>query len=196
MAVAGRWTISRDGSTVTPMPRRNRAARALAGLLALGALGGTAMAFELKSPAFTQGGDIPKKHTCDGPDLSPRLEWTSPPAGTKALALVCEDPDAPAGLWVHWVLWGIPPTANSLPEGVKQERSLADGSRQGRNDFGKLGHNGPCPPRGKPHRFYFRLYALDAAPSLEPGATRQQLLDAIKGHVLGEAELMGRYGRS
>lgn len=154
------------------------------------------MAFELKSAAFAHGSDIPQKHTCDGADLSPPLAWTSPPAGTKAFALVCDDPDAPSGLWVHWVLWGVPPTAGTLPEGVKQDPTLGDGSRQGRNDFGKLGYNGPCPPRGKPHRYFCRLYALDAAPSLEPGATRQQLLDAIKGHTLGQAELMGRYGRS
>jgi Raf kinase inhibitor-like YbhB/YbcL family protein len=154
------------------------------------------MAFELKSPSISSGGDIPTKHTCDGPDVSPPLEWTSPPAGTKAFALVCEDPDAPSGLWVHWVLWGMAPTATALPEGVNRAPTLPDGSRQGRNDFGKVGHNGPCPPRGRPHRYFYRLYALDAVPSLEPGATRQQLLDAIKGHVLGQAELMGRYGRS
>src|SRR5262245_53631864 len=179
------------------MRRGNRAGLrgcAIVTLLALG--GGTAMAFDLKSAAFAQGGDIPKKHTCDGADVSPPLEWTSPPSGTKALALVCEDPDAPAGLWVHWVLWGIPPSGNALAEGVKPDATLPDGSRQGRNDFGKLGHNGPCPPRGKPHRYFFRLYALAAMPELEPGVTRQQLLDAIKGHVLGQAELMGRYGRS
>ena len=151
---------------------------ALFALLALGASGGIAMAFELKSPAIPSGADIPTKHTCDGPDVSPPLEWTSPPAGTKSFALVCEDPDAPSGLWVHWVLWGIPPTATALPEGVNRAATLPDGSRQGRNDFGKVGHNGPCPPRGKPHRYFYRLYALDAVPSLEPGATRQQLLDA------------------
>lgn len=165
-------------------------------LSALGLLGGTAMGFELKSAAFVPGGDIPKKHTCDGADVSPALEWTTPPAGTKALALVCEDPDAPAGLWTHWVVWGIPSATTTLPEGVKRDGTLADGSRQGRNDFGKLGHNGPCPPPGKPHRYYFRLYALDAVPQLDPGATRAQLLDAMRGHIVGQAELMGRYGRS
>ena len=124
------------------------------------------------------------------------MEWTAPPQGTKAFALICEDPDAPSGLWVHWVVWGIPPATTALPEGVGKDATLADGSRQGRNDFGKLGHNGPCPPRGKPHRFFFKLYALDAVPTLEPGATRSQLLDAMRGHILGQAELMGRYGRS
>jgi Raf kinase inhibitor-like YbhB/YbcL family protein len=154
------------------------------------------MAFELTSPAFSQGGVIPQQHTCDGPDRSPPLAWTSPPPGTKAFALVCEDPDAPAGLWVHWVLWGIPAATSKLPEGVKPDPTLPDGSRHGKNDFGKLGHNGPCPPRGAPHRYFWKLYALDTTPDLQPGATRQQLLDAIKGHILAQAELMGRYGRS
>lgn len=161
-----------------------------------GALGGPAMAFELSSSAFAPGAAIPSKHTCDGADVSPPLAWTAPPAGTKAFALVCEDPDAPRGLWVHWVLWGIPAAATALPEGVKPDEILPDGSRHGRNDFGKLGHNGPCPPPGVPHRFVFRLYALDAASTLTPGATRPALLDALRGHVLGTAELTGRYGRS
>jgi Raf kinase inhibitor-like YbhB/YbcL family protein len=154
------------------------------------------MAFELTSTAFTRGGDIPKQYTCDGADRSPPLSWASPPPGTKAFALLCEDPDAPRGLWVHWVLWGIPPATTSLPEGVKPDPTLPDGSRHGKNDFGALGHNGPCPPRGAPHRYVFKLYALDQTPDLPPGATRRQLLDAIEGHVLGEAELMGRYARS
>jgi Raf kinase inhibitor-like YbhB/YbcL family protein len=182
------------------MRRRSRAAAlgsgALFAFLASGGGGGIAMALELKSAAFSQGGDIPKQHTCDGADASPPLEWSAVPAGTKTLALVCEDPDAPSGLWVHWVLWGIAPTTGALPEGVKPTATLTDGGRQGRNSFGKLGHSGPCPPRGKPHRYFYRLYALDAAPNLEPGATRQQLLDAIRGHILAQAELMGRYGRS
>ena len=164
-------------------------------ILALAALGGRAMAFELTSTAFARAGDIPTQHTCDGPDRSPPLAWAAPPSGTKALALVCEDPDAPGGLWGHWVLWGIPATTRALPEGVKSQPTLPDGSRHGTNDFGKLGYNGPCPPRGAPHRYFWKLYALDTAPVLQPGATRQQLLDAIEGHTLATAELMGRYGR-
>jgi Raf kinase inhibitor-like YbhB/YbcL family protein len=156
---------------------------------------GPATAFELTSAAFPSGGTIPARHTCDGPDLSPPLAWTAPPAGTAAFALVCEDPDAPRGLWAHWVLWNVPATATALPEGVKADEVLADGGRHGRNDFDKLGHNGPCPPPGAPHRYVFRLYALDAKPALAPGATRQALLDALRGHVLGTAELTGRYGR-
>lgn len=123
------------------------------------------MALELKSAAFPPGGDIPKQHTCDGVDSSPPLEWTAVPADTRALALLCEDPDAPSGLWVHWVVWGIAPTTGALPEGVKPGATLAGG-------------------------------ALDVVPELEPGATRQQLLDVMQGHILGQAELMGRYGRS
>jgi Raf kinase inhibitor-like YbhB/YbcL family protein len=145
------------------------------------------MAFELTSPAFTSGSDVPRQHTCDGADRSPPLAWTAAPSGTKALALVCEDPDAPRGIWVHWVLWSIPASATGLPAGVKAEPTLADGSRQGKNDFGELGYNGPCPPPGAPHRFFWRL---------KPGATRQELLDAIKGHTLATAELMARYRRS
>src|ERR1700754_3351108 len=118
----------------------------LGGVLALAILGGPAMGFELSSPAFKPGATIPQQHTCDGPDRSPPLTWTAPPAGTTAFALVCEDPDAPGGLWVHWVLWGIPATATSLPEGVKPEPTRADGSRHGTNDFKKIGYNGPCPP--------------------------------------------------
>src|SRR5262245_2446336 len=178
------------------MMGRSGAGRTLRTLLALAALGGTAMAFELTSPAFKQGGDIPQQHTCDGADRSPPLAWTLPPPRTKAFALVCEDPDAPSGLWVHWVLWGIPAATSKLSEGVKPDPTLPDGSRHGENDFGKLGHNGPCPPRGTPHRYFWKLYALDTTPDLQPGATRQQLLDAIKGHILAETELMGRYGRS
>src|SRR5881409_1292852 len=116
--------------------------------------GGAAMAFELESSAFKAGETIPRKHTCDGQDLSPPLAWTEPPAGTKSLALVCDDPDAPTGTWVHWVLWDVPPTARGLPEGVPPSAKLEDGTRQGTNDFKKSGYGGPCPPRGAPHRYF------------------------------------------
>ena len=153
------------------------------------------MAFELTSSAFKQGESIPRKHTCDGQDVSPALAWTDPPPGTTSFALVCDDPDAPVGTWVHWVLYDVPAAARQLPEGVPTTPTLADGSRQGRNDFKKTGYGGPCPPRGTPHRYFFRLYALDAASGLAPGATKQELLKAIEGHTKGQAELMGRYGR-
>jgi hypothetical protein len=153
------------------------------------------MAFELKSSAFDAGASIPRRHTCDGDDVSPPLAWSEPPAGTKALALVCDDPDAPAGTWVHWVLWGVPPGTRALPEGVKPAPTLPDGSRQGRNDFRKTGWGGPCPPPGKPHRYVFHLYAVDRAIDVAPGATKAELLATLEGHTLATAELTGRYGR-
>lgn len=155
----------------------------------------TVQKLDLTSTAFHAGETIPQKHTCDGADLSPALSWTKPPAGTHSLALLCEDPDAPVGLWVHWVLWGIPADSTSLPEGVSKEKTLEAGLVQGSNDFKRIGYGGPCPPQGKPHRYFFRLYALDAAPALRPGATRKELRKAIEGHVIGEGELMGRYAR-
>ena len=153
------------------------------------------MAFELRSSAFKPGETIPRKHTCDGVDLSPALNWADPPPGTKGFALVCDDPDAPAGNWVHWVLYGVPASATSLPEGVRTAPTLDDGSRQGTSDFRRTGYGGPCPPPGAQHRYYFRLYALDAVPELAPGATKAALLKAIGGHTLGQVELMGRYAR-
>jgi hypothetical protein len=161
--------------------------------IALG--GGTAMGFELRSPAFDLSGVIPRKHTCDGPDLSPALEWTAVPKGTRALALICDDPDAPMGAWVHWVLYNLPEDLTGLPEGVPATETIEQGASQGINDFGKVGYGGPCPPPGKPHRYFFRLYALDERITLSPGARKRDLERAMKGHILGEAELMGKYGR-
>ena len=153
------------------------------------------MAFELTSSAFKPGEAIPKQHTCDGADTSPPLAWADPPPATKSFALVCDDPDAPVGTWVHWVLYDLPATVRALPTGVASTPALGDGSRQGTNDFKKTGYGGPCPPRGGPHRYFFKLYALDTALGLAPGATKQALLRAMEGHVLAQAELMGRYAR-
>jgi Raf kinase inhibitor-like YbhB/YbcL family protein len=139
------------------------------------------MAFALRSTAFEAGATIPKTHTCDGRDASPPLRWDQPPPGTRSFALVCEDPDAPAGTWVHWLIYGIPEKTRQLPGGLPGQGSLLDGSAQGKNDFGRLGYGGPCPPRGRAHRYFFRLCALD-----EP----------LGGHVLGQAELHGLYGRA
>jgi Raf kinase inhibitor-like YbhB/YbcL family protein len=164
-------------------------------LLALVEPGTSAVAFELRSPAFAANETIPRKYTCDGPDLSPSLRWTAPPGATKSLALIADDPDAPGGTWVHWVIYAIPAETRELPEGVKKVGRLPSGARQGRNDFGKLGYGGPCPPKGPAHRYIFALYALDAALSLKPGGTKPDLLKAMEGHVLGKAELIGRYGR-
>ena len=154
-----------------------------------------AMAFELTSAAFKAGEALPKKHTCDGEDISPALSWNDPPAATKSFVLVCDDPDAPAGTWVHWVLYGLPAGARGLPEGVKPVPTLPDGSKQGTNDFRKTGWGGPCPPRGAPHRYFFKLHAVDTTPDLAPGANKAAALKAIEGHVVGQAELVGRYGR-
>jgi len=161
--------------------------------IALG--GGMVMGFEVESSAFDPSGMIPKKNTCDGPDLSPALEWTGVPEGTKAFALICDDPDAPMGTWVHWVLFNLPGDVTSLPEGIPTTETIEQGAAQGTNDFGRIGYGGPCPPPGKPHRYFFRLYALKDKVALSPGAKKSDLLKAMENHILGQAELMGEYGR-
>lgn len=154
-----------------------------------------ASGFSLASTAFPEGGTIPVEYTCDGADRSPPLAWTDPPEGTRSFALVCEDPDAPAGTWVHWVLFDLGAEGRQLPPGVPATATLAAGGRQGRNDFQRLGWGGPCPPRGAPHRYVFRLHALDT--TLGAGVTtRDDLARAMAGHVRGTAELLGRYQRS
>ena len=150
---------------------------------------------QLTSPAFQSGADIPRKHTCDAEDASPLLRWDKAPAGTRAFVLIVDDPDAPVGTWVHWVIYDLPAETKELPEGTAKTETLANGSKQGVNDFRRIGYGGPCPPPGLPHRYFFKLYALDAPTNLKPRATKQQLLEAIKGHVVGEAELLGRYKR-
>ena len=138
------------------------------------------MTFELTSEAFTEGGDIPQKYTCDGEDLSPPLAWGDPPGGTVSLALICDDPDAPVGTWTHWVLWGLGPDARTLPEGMSTDAQLEGGVRQGTTDFRRTGYGGPCPPKGKPHRYFFRLFALDTEISLAPGSDRRKMREAIE----------------
>lgn len=153
------------------------------------------MTFEIKSPAFNEGENIPMKYTCDGPDLSVPLTWSDPPAGIRSFALIADDPDAPMGTWVHWVLYDLPVETRQLPEGVPRQETLKDGSRQGMTDFRRIGYGGPCPPQGPAHRYFFKLYALDKKTGLPPGATKKQVLDIIKGHTLGEVQLMGKYRR-
>jgi len=153
------------------------------------------MAFEIQSPAFQPGGDIPVTHTCDGPDASPALRWSDPPANVMSFALIMDDPDAPGGTWVHWVLYGIPATVRELPEGVVARDAVASIGTQGINDFRKVGYGGPCPPRGPAHRYVFTLYALGTELTLPARKTKADVLKAIEGHVLGQAELMGRYKR-
>jgi Raf kinase inhibitor-like YbhB/YbcL family protein len=149
---------------------------------------------EIKSSAFGSGEMIAAKYTCDGADFSPPLEWTGSPAGTKSFALICDDPDAPMGTWVHWVIYDIPPTATMLAEGITREKDLPGGGTQGINDFRKIGYGGPCPPGGT-HRYFFKLYALDTLLGLKPGITKDQLLTAMRGHILVEAQIMGTYRR-
>jgi Raf kinase inhibitor-like YbhB/YbcL family protein len=152
------------------------------------------MTISVRSSVFQEGGMIPAKYTCDGDDVSPPLEWTGMPEGTKSLALICDDPDAPVGTWVHWVMWNIPPDAKGLAEDVPADPQLPDGSRQGISDSRRPGYSGPCPPGGV-HRYYFKVYALDMTLDL-PGSTRKaDLLKAMKGHVLAEGQFMGKYSR-
>ncbi len=149
--------------------------------------------FFLQSRAFEKGATIPVQFTCDGRDISPPLSWTAPPAGTKSLALVCDDPDAPMGTWVHWVYYNLPPDTRKLKKGIATDPRPAPGGTQGVNDFHKAGYGGPCPPGGV-HRYFFTLYALDTAPKLSPGFTKKELLNAIDGHIIEKVQLMGRYG--
>jgi Raf kinase inhibitor-like YbhB/YbcL family protein len=153
------------------------------------------MSLQISSTAFAAGEVIPKKFTCDGPDVSPKLNWNVAPAKTQSFALIMDDPDAPVGTWVHWVLFDFPADTKELAEGIAKQEQLSNGARQGRNDFGNVGYGGPCPPPGKPHRYFFKLYALDAKLNLKPGATKADVERAMKGHILAQTELMGRYGR-
>jgi Raf kinase inhibitor-like YbhB/YbcL family protein len=153
-------------------------------------------AFQLQSPAFKAEGDIPEKFACEGRDVSPALSWSNPPQGAQSFALIADDPDAPAGTWVHWVVYDLPSSLRQLPEDLPKQEAIEGGGRQGQNDFRKIGYGGPCPPPGKPHRYFFKLYALDAKLSLmKSHATKHDVERAMKGHILGEAELVGRYGR-
>ena len=154
------------------------------------------MAFSLSSPAFADGAAIPVAHTCDGADVSPPLAWSDPPAGTESFALIADDPDAPAGTWVHWVLYNLPAATTQLPARIAKVETLdLGGARQGRNDFRHPGYGGPCPPPGPAHRYFFKLYALDAPLELRPGAQKRDVEAAMQGHTLGLAQLMGTYAR-
>ncbi|MDX1623936.1 MAG: YbhB/YbcL family Raf kinase inhibitor-like protein [Gemmatimonadota bacterium] len=157
----------------------------------------TPMAFSLTSPAFDHEGTIPVRFTCDGEDVSPALSWSEAPEDAERFALVVDDPDAPGGPFVHWVLYGIPGHFSELPEAVGDAPRLdyLGEAVNGRNDFDDLGYGGPCPPPGDPHRYVFTLYALDADLGLDPGATKGELEEAMEGRVLGEADLTGTYRR-
>ena len=153
------------------------------------------MPFTLTSSAFQEGAIIPNTHTCSGQDVSPPLQWIAPPKDTQSFTLIMDDPDAPIGTWVHWVMFNIPGHTSSLPEGVPPKKSLPTGELQGINDFKRIGYGGPCPPQGIPHRYYFKLYALDSPLKLQPGVTKAEVLAACQNHILAETHLMGRFGR-
>ena len=155
---------------------------------------GVPMALHIESSAFSDGGQIPRQYTCDGKDVSPPLSWKGVPEKTKSLALICDDPDAPSKTWVHWVLFDLPPQTKQLPEGVRTTESVAGGGTQGTNDFRKVGYGGPCPPGGA-HRYFFKLYALDTELKLSSTATKADVERTMKGHVVAEGTLMGKYSR-
>jgi hypothetical protein len=156
--------------------------------------GGAGMAITLTSVAFSDGGLIPREYTCDGKDISPPLAWEGVPDSAKSLAMICDDPDAPGGTWVHWVLFNIPATANELARNTPSDKVLENGARHGINDFRRFGYGGPCPPGGT-HRYYFKIYALDIALTQKPGLTKAELLNAMQDHILADGQLMGKYQR-
>ena len=155
------------------------------------------MALTLTTKAFKPSDMIPSKYTCDGPDLSPDLQWSGAPQNTRSFALICDDPDAPVGIWVHWVLYGLSHDATQLPEGLAKDAEVGyPKCKQGVNDFGRVGYGGPCPPRGPKHRYFFKLYALDTELNLSAKARKPDLEKAMKGHILAQAELIGTYQRA
>ena len=151
--------------------------------------------FELKTTSFTPGGFIPKRFTCEAANASPALAWTDPPLGTQSFAIIEDDPDAPSGTFVHWVVYDLPTAYRKLPEALSGNGQMPGGGRQGTNDFSRTGYSGPCPPPGRPHRYFIRLYALDATLNLRPAATRKELDAAMEGHILAQVGLMGRFAR-
>jgi Raf kinase inhibitor-like YbhB/YbcL family protein len=150
---------------------------------------------QLTSTAFAQGQPIPAAYTCTGKNISPGLKWSGVPDGAKSLVLIADDPDAPMGTWVHWVLYDLPPATKELAEDLQKSQYISGGGTQGLNDFKHLGYGGPCPPPGKPHRYFFKLYALDKMLELKPGATKKAVEQAMEKHVLAQGELMGTYKR-
>lgn len=153
------------------------------------------MELTVSSSAFREGDVIPTEYTCEGQDVSPPLAWDEPPAGTQSLVLIVDDPDAPVGVFTHWVLFNIPSNSRDLPEALPTQAQLPSGAQQGKNEFGRLGYGGPCPPPGRLHRYRFTVYALDQPLELTAGASKKQVLDAIQGHILAQGQLTGTYQR-
>ncbi|MFH0985322.1 MAG: YbhB/YbcL family Raf kinase inhibitor-like protein [Candidatus Omnitrophota bacterium] len=159
------------------------------------AQGGKAQKLELRSSAFSEGERIPSDFTCEGADMSPPLAWSGVPDNAESLAIIVEDPDAPAKNWTHWLIYDLPATLSQLPTGIISGQEFFAGGSQGLNDFKELGYGGPCPPGGE-HRYLFKIYALDAMLQLKAGASKQELLQAMRGHILAEGSLTGQYDRS
>jgi len=156
---------------------------------------GEAMQIEVSSAAFKQGGDIPQKYTGFGENISPPLQLESLPKRTKSIAIICDDPDAPVGTFVHWVIYNLPAETTEIASGVKKGSEPKNGVKQGQNSFGNVGYDGPKPPPGKSHRYFFKAYALDSELRLGPGAGKAELLEAMKGHILAKGDLMGKFQR-
>ncbi|MHC4087350.1 MAG: YbhB/YbcL family Raf kinase inhibitor-like protein [Planctomycetota bacterium] len=152
------------------------------------------MNIKITSSAFEHEALIPPKYTCDGDDISPPLQWDAVPEGTKSITIISDDPDAPMGTWVHWVLFNLPADTTQLHENIPPDEILPNGARQGITDFGRIGYGGPCPPSGT-HRYFFKIYALDTKLDLSAGAVKSDLLNAMEGHILAEGQLMGKYKR-
>ncbi len=152
------------------------------------------MEIKLESSVFENGAMIPAEYTCDGTDISPPLQWGAVPHGTASIALICDDPDAPMGTFVHWVLYNLPPETRQLHENFPDDETLPDGTRQGMSDFGKIGYGGPCPPGGT-HRYFFKIYALDIILDITLVSDKANLISTMEGHILGQGELMGKYKR-
>ena len=154
-----------------------------------------AVTFRIESSAFKNGRNIPEKYSCDGKNISPPLIWKDAPEGSRSFAIICDDPDASLMTWTHWVVYNIPSTMDTLQEGIPKTETLANGTTQGMNSGRRIGYAGPCPPGGKAHRFFFKIFALDADLDLRPGASKKQLEEAMRRHILAQAEIMGMYAR-
>ncbi len=152
------------------------------------------MGIIFESPAFKNGQPVPKLYTCDGDDISPPLDWRNLPDSVESIAIICDDPDAPMGTWIHWVIYNISSENDGIAENIPKDKNPGGGIKQGKNSWGRIGYGGPCPPRGT-HRYFFKLYAVDCILPLDAGATKMEVLEAMRGHLMGQAEIMGTYSR-
>ncbi len=153
------------------------------------------MAFKIESPAFRDGEEIPDRYTCEGEDISPPIKWSDVPKGTKSMVLICDDPDAPMGTWDHWIITNLDPETDGIPESAPATSVLPGGEAHGTNSWGREDYGGPCPPSGKPHRYFFKLYAIDSDLDIPPGLNKYELMERIKVHVLEMTKTIGLYSR-